>query len=53
LIEPQDALHVTGMLAVNCCVCPCTVLAVAGVMVMGEVTFTPVEALPLPLVEVA
>lgn len=41
---PHDAAHVTGEFAVNCCVCPCGVLALEGVITMGEVTFATVEA---------
>src|ERR1700692_2767189 len=53
LIDPHDALHVTAAFAVNCCVCPCAVAAVAGVIVMGEVTAAVVLALPAPVVDVA
>ena len=53
LMVPHFAVQVTGMLAVNCCVCPCGVFADGGVIVMGEVTVTLDVALPLPLVAVA
>ena len=53
VIDPHDALQVTAVFAVNCCVCPCGVLAEAGVIVIGEVTFAVVEAVPVPLVAVA
>ena len=32
---PQDAAHVTGELAVNCCVCPWGVLALEGLITIG------------------
>ena len=35
---PHEAAHMTGELAVNCCVCPCGVLALEGVITMGELT---------------
>ena len=41
---PQLAAQVTGALAVNCCVRPSAVLALAGEMVMGEVTVAVVDA---------
>jgi hypothetical protein len=52
-IPAQEDAHVTGMFAVNCCVCPLTVVALAGVMVSGEVTVTAAEALPVPEIGVA
>ena len=52
-MEPHLALHVTGMLAVNCCVFPCGVLADAGVIVIGDVTVTLAVTLPVPLVALA
>ena len=52
-IDPQAAVQVTGALAVNCCVCPCGVVADAGVITMGETTLTLAFALPLPSVAVA
>jgi|SRR5579863_1680802 len=49
LMMPQDTDHETGELAVNCCVCPCGVLALAGVIAMGDTTVAVVAALwPLP-----
>jgi hypothetical protein len=53
VIVPHLAIHVTGMLAVNCCVFPCGVFAEAGVMTMGETTVTVAVELPLPLVAFA
>ena len=50
---PHFAVQVTGILAVNCWVCPCGVLAETGVITMGETTVTVAEAAPLPLVAVA
>jgi hypothetical protein len=47
-IPEHEDVHVAGMFAVNCCVCPLTVVALAGVMVSGEVTVTTAEALPVP-----
>jgi hypothetical protein len=52
-IPAQEDAHVAGMFAVNCCVCPLTVVALAGVMVSGEVTVTVAEALPVPEIGVA
>ena len=40
LMVPHFAVHVTGMFAVNCWVCPCGVFADAGVMTIGETTVT-------------
>lgn len=53
LIVPHFAVHVTGMLAVNGCVFPCGVLADAGVITIGEITFTIALAAPVPFVAVA
>jgi hypothetical protein len=53
LMLPHFAVHVTGMLAVNCCVFPCGVLADTGVITIGDTTVTLAVALPLPLVAVA
>ena len=51
---PQDAVQITGTLAVNCCVCPCAVVALEGVMTTGEVMVAVVAAiLPLPSAAVA
>ncbi len=50
---PHFAVQDTGMLAVNCCVCPWGVLADAGVITMADTTVTAALALPLPLVAVA
>ena len=33
---PHLAVHVTGMFALNCCVCPCGVFADAGVMTIAK-----------------
>jgi len=41
---PHEAAQVTAVLAVNCCVCPAGVLALAGEITMGDVTFATVEA---------
>src|SRR3954453_1288595 len=41
---PHDAAHVTGEFAWNCWVCPAGVLALAGVITIGELTFATVEA---------
>ncbi len=48
-MEPHLATQVTGTLAVNCWVWPWGVLALAGVITMGETSWTVVEVLPLPL----
>ena len=54
LILPHEADHVTALFAVNCCVCPCAVTALAGVMVIGELMLAVVVPLaPLPLLAVA
>jgi hypothetical protein len=53
VIVPHLAIHVTGMLAVNCCVFPCGVFAEAGVMTMGDTMSTSAVALPLPLIATA
>ena len=53
LMVPHFAIQVTGMLAVNCCVWPCGVLAETGVITMGDTTVTLALALPLPSVAVA
>src|SRR3954470_4678584 len=53
LMVPHLAVHVTGMLAVNCCVCPCGVFADTGVMMIGETTVTFAVLVPLPFVAVA
>jgi hypothetical protein len=51
---PQEADHVAGILAVNCCVRFCAVVAEAGVMTKGDVTDTTADAvLPVPSVAVA
>jgi hypothetical protein len=50
---PHLAIHVTGTLAVNCCVLPCAVLAEMGVITIGETIVMDALALPLPLVAVA
>ena len=52
-IDPQEDAQVTGIFAVNCCVAFCGVLAVCGVMAMGEVTVTEAEAAAPPAVGVA
>jgi hypothetical protein len=52
LMVPHFAVHVTGMFAVNCCVCPCGVFADTGVMMMAETTVTFAVLVPLPLVAV-
>ena len=44
-IPAQEDAHVAGRFAVNCCVCPLTVVALTGVIVSGEVTVTVAEAL--------
>ena len=49
LMLPQEAVQTTDMLAVNCCVCPEGVEALAGEIVRGEVTVTvelPLEPVP-------
>jgi len=53
VIEPHAAVQVTGALAVNCWVCPCGVVAAAGVITMGETTFTLAVELPEPSVATA
>jgi hypothetical protein len=53
LMVPHLAVHDTGMLAVNCWVCPCGVLADGGVMMIAETTVTFAVLLPLPFVAVA
>ena len=53
LMVPHFAVHVTGMFAVNCCVCPCGVFADGGVITIGDTTVTAAATLPLPLVAVA
>src|SRR4051812_40752506 len=50
LIVPQDAAQLTDIFAENCWVLPTVVVAPAGVMVIGEVMFTVVDAVPLPSV---
>jgi hypothetical protein len=46
---PQEAAQVTFELAVNCCVCPWPVVALAGEITMGDVTFALAVAVwPLP-----
>jgi len=52
-IDPHDANQVTGALAVNCWVEFWLVAALAGVIVMGELTVTAAEAALLPAVGVA
>ncbi len=44
VILPHDAAHLTAELAVNCCVCPCKVAALAGVIVIGELIVAVVDA---------
>jgi hypothetical protein len=41
---PQDEAQVTAVLAVNCCVVPSPVVALAGVIAMGEATVAVVDA---------
>ncbi len=53
LMVPHFAVQVTAMLAVNCCVLPCGVLAETGVITIGETTLIVAVAAPLPLVAVA
>ena len=54
LMLPHDAAQVTGEFAVNCCVCPEGVLALEGVITIGELTVATVEAVwPLPSVALA
>ena len=53
LTVPHFAVQDTGILAENCWVCPCGVLADSGVITMAEITVTAALALPLPLVAVA
>jgi len=53
LMVPHFAVQLTGMLAVNCCVLPCGVLADTGVMTIADTTLIEALALPLPLVAVA
>jgi len=53
LMVPHFAVQLTGILAVNCCVLPCAVLADTGVMTMADTTATAPLAVPLPLVAVA
>lgn len=51
---PQEAVQVAPILAVNCCVRPCCVFALAGEITSGEVMVAVVDALlPLPSVAVA
>ena len=51
---PHPALQFTGTLVVNCCVCPCGVLALVGVMMIGDTMFAVEDAVwPLPSVAVA
>jgi hypothetical protein len=46
---PQEAAQVTLPFALNCCVCPCPVAALGGVIVSGEVTVAlAVEVLGVP-----
>ena len=53
LMLPHFAVQDTGMLALNCCVCPCGVFADTGVITIGDATVTLAVALPLPFVAVA
>ncbi len=54
LIVPHFAIHLTGKLALNCCVSPCGVFAVAGVITMGDTNWTlAVENAAEPSVAVA
>jgi hypothetical protein len=53
VIDPHAAVHVTGALAVNCCVCPCGVIAETGVITIGDTTEGFVVAVWPPLVAVA
>ncbi len=48
-MEPQEADQLTGMLAVNCWVPFCGVLAEAGVMTRGELMVATAEAVCAPL----
>jgi hypothetical protein len=52
LMLPQEAVHVAGMFAVNCCVSPRAVVALAGVTTNGETIPAVVDALLPPLVAV-
>lgn len=52
LMVPHLAVHVTGIFALNCCVCPCGVFADTGDMTIGETIVTLAVLLPLPLVAV-
>ena len=53
LMLPQVADQFTAVFAENCCVFPCAVAALAGEIVIGDVTVANVEVEPLPLVDVA
>ena len=54
LMLPHEAAHRTGEFAVNCCVWPWAVLALEGVITMGDLTVATVDAVcPLPSVAVA
>jgi hypothetical protein len=50
---PQAADQFTATLAMNCCVWPWSVVAEAGVMVMGDVIVAVVDAVLPPLIAVA
>ena len=52
-IDPHEVVHFTATFAVNCCVEFWGVLAVFGVMVIGEVTVTDAVAAVPPAVGVA
>jgi len=53
LMLPQVADQLTAVFAENCCFCPCAVTALAGEIVIGDVTLANVDVEPLPLVAVA
>lgn len=54
LMVPHDADHATDMFAVNCCVWPSGVVALAGEIAIGDVTVALVDAVwPLPSVAFA
>jgi hypothetical protein len=47
-MPPHEDAQVTGMLAVNCCVCPLGVEAADGVMIIGDVTAMTAETAAPP-----
>jgi hypothetical protein len=54
VMVPQPALQFTGILAVNCWVCPCGVLTLTGDRMMGDTILAVVDPVaPLPPVAVA